>query len=279
PRLGVTASAPVEGDRPAVVFVFPGQGSQWDGMGRELLAGSPVFRDMLTRCDEAVRAEPGRSLLARLPGEADAPASIDTIQPTLWAMQTALCALLRDWGVEPDHVVGHSMGEVAAACASGALSLADAAAVICRRSRLLKTVAGQGAMYSVELSVTDAQAALAGHEHLVGVAVSNSPGSTVLSGDPQALTAIVADLEGRGVFCRQVKVDVASHSPQMEQLREELLACLGDIAPRAGRTPLHSTVDDAPCDGSGWDAAYWVRNLREPVRFGGAVAHLAGRGE
>ncbi|MEU1755647.1 type I polyketide synthase [Micromonospora matsumotoense] len=278
PRLGVTASAPVEGGRPAVVFVFPGQGSQWDGMGRELLAGSPVFRDMLTRCDEVIRAETGWSLLARLAGEADAPASIDTIQPTLWAMETALCALLRDWGVEPDHVVGHSMGEVAAACASGALSLADAGAVICRRSRLLKTVAGQGAMYSVELSVADAQTALAGHEHLVGVAVSNSPGSTVLSGDPQALAAIVAGLEERGVFCRQVKVDVASHSPQMEQLREELLASLGDIAPRAGRTPLHSTVDDAPCDGSGWDAAYWVRNLREPVRFGDAVAHLAGRG-
>ncbi|WP_194821509.1 type I polyketide synthase [Micromonospora sp. S-DT3-3-22] len=279
PRLGVTASAPVEGDRPVVVFVFPGQGSQWDGMGRELLARSPVFRDTLTRCDEVIRAEVGWSLLARLTGETDTPASIDTVQPTLWAMQTALCAVLRDWGIEPDHVVGHSMGEVAAAGAAGALSLADAGAVICRRSRLLRTVAGQGVMYSVELSAADAQAALAGHEHLVSVAVSNSPTSTVLSGDPQALATIVAGLDERGVFCRQVRVDVASHSPQMDQLRDDLLADLGDVTPRAGRVPLYSTVDDAPCDGSGWDAAYWIRNLREPVRFGAAVAHLAGSGD
>ncbi|MFD2767405.1 type I polyketide synthase [Micromonospora eburnea] len=279
PRLGATASAPVEGGRPRTVFVFPGQGSQWEGMGRELLASSPVFREVLTRCDEVIRSEAGWSLLDRLTGAVDAPASIDTIQPTLWAMETALCALLRDWGIEPDHVVGHSMGEVAAACASGALSLADAGAVICRRSRLLKAVAGQGAMYSVELSVVDAQAALAGHEDLVSVAASNSPTSTVISGDPQALATIVESLDERGVFCRQVKVDVASHSPQMDRLREDLLAGLADVAPGAGRIPLYSTVDDASCDGSGLDAAYWVRNLREPVRFGAAVAGLAGQGE
>ena len=278
PRLGATGYAPVDAARPRTVFVFPGQGSQWDGMGRELLAGSPVFRDMLTRCDKVIRAEAGWSLIDRLTGEDDTPASIDTVQPTLWAMETALCALLRDWGVEPDYVVGHSMGEVAAACAAGALSIEDAGAVICRRSRLLKAVAGQGAMYSVELSSTDAKAALAGHEHLVSVAVSNSPTSTVISGDPEALATIVKGLDERGIFCRQVKVDVASHSPQMDQLREELLASLGDLAPRAGDIPLYSTVDDAPRDGSELDAAYWVRNLREPVRFGAAVTHLAEHG-
>src|SRR6185312_228648 len=111
PRLGATGYAPVEGERPRVVFVFPGQGSQWDGMGRELLASSPVFRDTLTRCDEVIRAETGWSLLDRLTGADDSPASIDTVQPTLWAMEIALCAVLRDWGVEPDYVVGHSMGE------------------------------------------------------------------------------------------------------------------------------------------------------------------------
>jgi acyl transferase domain-containing protein/NADPH:quinone reductase-like Zn-dependent oxidoreductase/NAD(P)-dependent dehydrogenase (short-subunit alcohol dehydrogenase family) len=277
PGLGVTGYAPVDA-APRTVFVFPGQGSQWDGMGAELLAGSPVFRDTLTRCGEAIRAEAGWSLIGRLTGEDGPPAAIDTIQPTLWAMETALCALLRDWGVEPDYVVGHSMGEVAAACAAGALSIEDAGAVICRRSRLLKTVAGQGAMYSVELSVTDAEVALAGHEHLVSVAVSNSPTSTVISGDPEALATIVKDLDERGIFCRQVKVDVASHSPQMDQLREDLLASLGELAPRAGQIPLYSTVDDALRDGSGLDAAYWVRNLREPVRFGSAVTHLAGHG-
>ncbi len=175
PLLGSTENAPVDAPRPKVVFVFPGQGSQWDGMGRELLDSSPVFRDVLTRCDAVIRAESGWSLIDRLTGKDDTPASIDTVQPTLWAMETALSAVLRDWGVEPDYVVGHSMGEAAAACAAGALSVEDAGAVICRRSRLLRSVAGQGAMYSVELSVADAQAALAGHENLVSVAVSNSP--------------------------------------------------------------------------------------------------------
>jgi epothilone polyketide synthase D len=278
PLLGATDYAPVDAARPRTVFVFPGQGSQWDGMGRELLAGSPVFRDVLTRCDQVIRAEAGWSLIDRLTGTDETPASIDTVQPTLWAMETALCALLRDWGVEPDYVVGHSMGEVAAACATGALSIEDAGAVICRRSRLLKIVAGQGAMYSVELSVTDAEAELAGHEHLVSVAVSNSPTSTVIAGDPEALATIVKGLEEREIFCRQVKVDVASHSPQMDRLREELLACLGELTPRAGDIPLYSTVDDALRDGSELDAAYWVRNLREPVRFGAAVTHLVEQG-
>ncbi|HEU5354403.1 MAG TPA: SDR family NAD(P)-dependent oxidoreductase [Actinocrinis sp.] len=278
PLLGVTEYAPVDGERPRTVFVFPGQGSQWDGMGRELLAASPVFRDTLTRCDEVIKAETGWSLLDRLTGRDETAPSIDTVQPTLWAMETALCALLRDWGVEPDFVIGHSMGEVAAACAAGALSIEDAGAVICRRSRLLRNVAGQGAMYSVELSVADAQAQLAGFEDLVSVAVGNSPTSTVISGDPEALSTIVKGLDERGVFCRQVKVDVASHSPQMDALRDELLAALGDLAPRTGTIPLYSTVDDALRDGSELDAAYWVRNLREPVRFGAAVTHLAERG-
>jgi acyl transferase domain-containing protein/NADPH:quinone reductase-like Zn-dependent oxidoreductase/NAD(P)-dependent dehydrogenase (short-subunit alcohol dehydrogenase family) len=278
PGLGVTGYAPVDGARPRTVFVFPGQGSQWDGMGAELLASSPVFRDTLTRCGDVIQAEAGWSVTDRLNGKDSTPASIDTIQPTLWAMETALCALLRDWGAEPDYVVGHSMGEVAAACAAGALSIEDAGAVICRRSRLLKAVAGQGAMYSVELSATDAAAALAGYEHLVSVAVSNSPTSTVISGDPEALSAIVKGLDERGIFCRPVKVDVASHSPQMDQLREELLASLDGLAPRAGHVPLYSTVDDKLRDGSGLDAAYWVRNLREPVRFGSAVTHLAEQG-
>ena len=133
-------------------------------------------------------------------------------------------------------------------------------------------------MYSVELSVADAEAALAGHEDLISVAVSNSPTSTVISGDPDALATVVKDLDARGVFCRQVKVDVASHSPQMDRLRDELLAGLGDLNPRTGDIPLYSTVDDAPRDGAELDAEYWVRNLREPVRFGDAVTHLAEQG-
>ncbi len=276
-RLGSSDELLVDapGTRPPTVFVYPGQGSQWDGMGRELLATSAVFREIMTECDAVIRAEVGWSVLDRLTGQDATPASIDTVQPTLWAMETALTGLLRSWGIEPDYVIGHSMGEVAAAGAAGALSLADAGAVICRRSRLLREVAGLGAMVSVELSIEDARAELAGFEDRVSIAVSNSPTSTVLSGDPAALDSIVKTLDDRGVFCRAVKVDVASHSPQMDLLRDDLLSALGDIAPRTGDVPLFSTVDNAIRDGADLDAAYWVRNLREPVRFGAVVTQLA----
>jgi epothilone polyketide synthase D len=278
PGLGSTAYTPVDAARPRTVFVFPGQGSQWDGMARELLAESAVFRETLARCDQVIRAETGWSLLDRLTGADDTAATIDTVQPTLWAVEIGLCAVLRDWGIEPDYVVGHSMGEAAAACAAGALGIEDAGAIICRRSRLLRTVAGQGAMYSVELSVADAEAALAGHEDLVSVAVSNSPTSTVIAGDPVALDTIVKGLDERGIFCRQVKVDVASHSPQMDPLREELLASLGELAPRTGEIPFYSTVNDALLTGAELDAGYWVDNLRDRVRFGAAITHLAEQG-
>ena len=275
PRLG--SAEDVDGP-PRVVFVYPGQGSQWRGMGRELLAASAVFRDALTRCDGAIRAEAGWSLLDRLTGADDTPDTLDTIQPTLWAMETALTALLGSWGIVPDVIVGHSMGEVAAAGAAGVLDLADAAAVICRRSKLARRLSGQGAMVSVELSAQDALAELAGYEDRVSVAVSNSPTYTVLSGDPAALDTIVANLDDRGVFCRPVKVDFASHSPQVDLLRDDLLAELADLTPGPARIPFWSTVEHALLDGPGMDAAYWARNLRQPVRFGDAVAELAGPG-
>ncbi|HYH98360.1 SDR family NAD(P)-dependent oxidoreductase, partial [Hyalangium sp.] len=178
------------------------------------------------------------------------------------------------WGVEPDAVVGHSMGEVAAACVAGALSLEDAARVICVRSRLLRKVSGKGAMAVVELTLEQAQQRVKGHEGRVSVAVSNSASSTVLSGEVEGLEELVKGLEAEGVFCRRVKVDVASHSPQMDVLRQELLEALQEVKPRAGRVPVLSTVSVEQVDGSGFDAGYWVKNLREPVMFGPAVEKL-----
>nr|WP_127891569.1 type I polyketide synthase [Streptomyces sp. S10(2018)] len=257
---------------PRVAFVFPGQGSQWPGMGRELLDSEPVFRQAMRDCDAAIEAETGWSVIELLrSADEERLRQLDVIQPTLWAMEIALAELWRSWGIEPDVVIGHSMGESAAAYVSGALSLSDAAAVICRRSRLAKRLSGRGTMAWVALPADEAATALAGHEDTVAVAAINSPTSTLLSGDGEALDQVLAGLDARGVDNRRVNVDFASHCPQMDALREDLLSELSHLTPRAGGIPLHSTLLNEVIDGSGMNADYWVRNIRQPVDFVGAV--------
>ncbi|MFE3557065.1 type I polyketide synthase [Streptomyces sp. NPDC059193] len=261
-----------------VVFVFPGQGAQRAGMGRELMRVCPVFKTAVTECDEAFKrwTDGGFSVIDAVMGLEDgAPLErIDVIQPALFAIAVGLAARARAFGVEPDAVVGHSMGEVAAAYVAGVLSLDDAARVICRRSFLLRRISGQGAMLVAGLPFDQATEFVADHSDRVSVAVSNSPTSTVLSGDPEVLAELAETLAARNVFCRHVKVDVASHSPQVDALREDLLAELAGIEPRAGRVPVLSTVTGEPGDGSGFDAEYWAGNLREPVLFWDAVGSL-----
>lgn len=276
-EVAATASTRAQLSPPRVVFVFPGQGSQWIGMGRALVAAEPIFRAAIERCDAAIHAEARWSLSAVLSGEQPFD-DIGVLQPTLFAMQVALAALWRSWGIVPEAVVGHSMGEVAAAHVAGALSLEDAVRVICRRSSLLRRIAGRGAMTLVELPRDEAHAACAGAADRVSVAVSNGPRSTVLSGDVQALASITAELTTRGVYCRPVKVDVASHSPQVDVLREDLLNDLAPIRPLVAEIPLYSTVDARRVDGAALDARYWLRNLREPVRFHDAVTLLLAEG-
>jgi acyl transferase domain-containing protein/thioesterase domain-containing protein len=265
----------VSGAAPKVVFVFPGQGSQWVGMGQTLLAQEPVFRAALAECDRAIQLEAGWSLLAEL---ADADASkedrIDVVQPALFAVSLALAALWRSWGVEPDAVVGHSMGEVAAAHLAGVLSLADAVAIVCRRSALLRRIRGRGEMALVDLSAADATALLRGYEDRLSVAAINGARATVIAGEPAALAEVLAELATREVFHRRVHVDVASHSPQVEPLRAELLAALADLQPQRVAVPMRSTVTAAAVAGPELGASYWADNLRQPVRFAEAVQAL-----
>ncbi|MGA9994261.1 MAG: aminotransferase class III-fold pyridoxal phosphate-dependent enzyme, partial [Pyrinomonadaceae bacterium] len=259
---------------PKLVFVFSGHGSQWLGMGRELLQQESVFREVLEQCDALMNEHTDWSLLHELCAEEAESRldELDVIQPAVFAIQVALAALWRSWGIEPDAVVGHSMGEVAAAYVAGALSLKDAVRVICLRSQLMKRVSGQGAMAVVELPLDQARQLVAAYDGRVSTAVSNSPISTVLSGEQSALEEILKRLEEQGVFCRFVKIDVASHSSQVEPLHADLLEALNGISPQPYSLSFYSAVDGALRD-EPLDAAYWWRNLREPVLFSTAIRH------
>lgn len=276
-RPGLSAGRKISGRPRKLVFVFSGQGSQWLGMGRTLLEQDAVFREVVERCDRAMQPYGDWSLLAELAATDTAQSrlnEIDIIQPALFAMQVALAARWRSWGIEPQAVVGHSMGEVAAAHVAGALSLKDAARVICHRSRLVKPTIGKGAMAAVELSMEEARRVLVGYEDRVSIAVSNSPTSTVLSGDPATLGAILDQLQRQDIFYRAVKVDFASHSPQMDPLRANLLLALEGLEPRSASMPIYSSVTGMISNGLELEALYWGRNLREPVLFSTAVQRL-----
>jgi acyl transferase domain-containing protein/NADPH:quinone reductase-like Zn-dependent oxidoreductase/acyl carrier protein len=280
PRNHVAAGVRAASTPHRLVFVFPGQGGQWAGMAQDLLAREPVFADAIAACEAALRPHVGWSLrpLLAAPSAPTSLEQIDVIQPALFSVQVALAALWRSLGVVPQAVVGHSMGEIAAAHVAGALSLDDAARIIARRSRLLRTISGRGAMAVVELPLADVQRALAGREDRLAIAASNGPTTTVVSGDPAALAELLEELGRRDVFCRPVKVDVASHSPQVDVLRPELHAALAGLVPRSATIPFHSTVTGAPVDGRELDAAYWEHNLRRPVLFAPVIDQLVAQG-
>ncbi|GIF78216.1 type I polyketide synthase [Asanoa siamensis] len=268
----VPGGAPARG----AVWVFSGQGSQWAGMGRELLATEPAFAASLTRSDALISSEAGFSVLDVV--RSGQPVSgCGFVQPVLFAVQVALADLWRSYGVTPAGVLGHSMGEVAAAVVAGALSLADGVAVICRRSALLERIAGAGAMASVALgrAQVEADIAAAGAAADVSVAVVAAPSSTVVAGDDEWVRLLVDAWEAEGVSARLVAVDVASHSPQVDPLLEDLDAALKDLRPRDPAVRFYSTVLDPRSEEPAFDADYWCRNLRRPVRFAAAVEAAA----
>ncbi|MDQ3402586.1 MAG: type I polyketide synthase, partial [Actinomycetota bacterium] len=241
-----------------VAFVFPGQGAQWTGMAVDLWDTEPVFAARMAQCAEALAPHVDWSLREVL-GDAAALERVDVVQPALFAVMVSLAALWESVGVRPSTVVGHSQGEIAAACVAGGLSLEDSALVVALRSRALATLAGRGGMASVALPVAEARALAAPWGASVSVAAINSPGAVVLSGDPVALDELIAKCVLDGVRARRVPVDYASHSSQVEQVRERLLRDLAPITPRPSRIPFHSTVTGELFDTAGLDAAYWYR--------------------
>ncbi|MEV6280662.1 type I polyketide synthase [Nocardia sp. NPDC051832] len=263
----------VLGDGGKVVFVFPGQGSQWPGMALELAASAPVFAQRLGECAAALEPYAEWRLLDVL-ADAAALERVDVVQPALWAVMVSLAALWRSHGVEPAAVVGHSQGEIAAAVVAGGLSLADGARVVALRSRALLALSGRGGMVSVSRSAADLGPLGEG----LALAAVNGPNSVVVSGDPGALDALLARCAAEGVRARRIPVDYASHSVHVESLRAELAELLAPVQPRPGAIPFYSTVTGKLLDTTELDGEYWYRNLRQTVRFEQATRALVADG-
>ncbi|MDX2079752.1 MAG: SDR family NAD(P)-dependent oxidoreductase [Terrimicrobiaceae bacterium] len=272
----VTGSA---GDAAGLVFVFTGMGPQWWGMGQELMRSEPIVRETIREIDAVFCALAGWSLEeAMLADESNSRmARTELAQPANFALQAALLRLWESFGIRPAAVVGHSVGEVASAWAAGVYSLEDAVRVSYHRSRLQQTMAGRGAMLAVGLPESEV-ADWIGDTEGVSIAAVNSFGAVTLSGDMEGLEAIAARLTAREVFNKFLRVEVAYHSPQMEPIRGELLECLNGLEPRPAERPLYSTADGSRSDGSGWDAEYWWRNVRQPVCFAKAAATMMADG-
>ncbi|MEU1474796.1 alpha/beta fold hydrolase, partial [Streptomyces sp. NPDC005760] len=275
PATGVVRAAP-GGRSPRTVFVFPGQGSQWAGMAAELLDSSPVFAASIEKCGRALAPHVDWDLPDVLRGGA-ALERVDVVQPALWAVMVSLAEVWRSAGVEPAAVVGHSQGELAAACVAGMLSLEDAARIVALRSSLIgRELAGHGGMVSLALSADRAAGLLEPWGGRICVATVNGPAATVVAGAADALDELMDVCARDGVRARRVPVDYASHTPHVDRLREPLLALAAPVVPRPGELPLYSTVTAGPVAGESLDAEYWYRNLRETVRFDQTIRALAG---
>jgi polyketide synthase 5 len=253
------------------VWVFSGQGSQWTAMGAGLLATEPAFAAAVAELEPLIARESGFSVTEAMCSPQPL-VGIDRVQPTVFAVQVALAAAMKAYGVTPGAVIGHSMGESAAAVVAGALSAEDGVKVISRRSKLMATIAGSGAMASVELPAQQVLSELAAHGvQDVVLSVIASPQSTVVGGAKDSIRALVTEWERRGIMAREVAVDVASHSPQVDPILDDLAVALEDLAPMEPTVAYYSATEYDPRDQPACDAYYWVDNLRHAVRFSAAV--------
>ncbi|MFD0409758.1 type I polyketide synthase [Kitasatospora sp. NPDC127116] len=259
------------------VLVFPGQGSQWVGMAAELLAESAVFAGRMAECERALAPYVDWSLAEAL-GSERLLARVDVVQPVLWAVMVSLAEVWRSFGVVPDAVVGHSQGEIAAAVVAGGLSLEDGARVVALRSRAVGALAGRGGMASVPLPVDVARERIAPWAGRLSVAAVNGPSSVAVSGDADAVTALVEELLEEGVWATRIETGFASHSSHVEEIRERLLSDLDGITPLAGTVPYYSSVTGGLLDTKSLGAEYWYRNLRQTVEFERATRSLLAAG-
>lgn len=261
-------------------FVCSGQGPQWWAMGRGLLKYSPAFRAVIKGCDTEFSKYGDWSLLKELTrSEANSRMHKTSIaQPSIFAIQVALAAVWKSWGVKPTAIVGHSVGEIAAAYLSGALNFEDAACVAFYRGQCMDLASSQGAMVAAGLSPSEVPQWTSGIEADVSIAAINGPASLTISGASGAIELLAQRLEDAGVFCRRLAVEYAFHSPQMDPVRDELLRKLARIQPQPTHTPLISTVTGRLIEGTELGGEYWWCNVRQSVRFSDAMNSLAEMG-
>ncbi|WEO93663.1 type I polyketide synthase [Streptomyces sp. FXJ1.172] len=257
------------------VFVFAGQGAQWVGMGLELWEQEPVFGAWMERCGEALAPFVEWGLRDAL-GDGELLGRVDVVQPVSWAVMVSLAGLWRAHGVEPSGVVGHSQGEIAAACVVGGLSLGDGARVVALRSRALAELAGLGGMVSVPAGLDEVREWVSGWGGGLSVAAVNGPRQVVVAGEAAACEGFAAAFAGRGA--RRIAVDYASHTGQVEAVEERVVEDLAGLEPVSSAVPFYSTVEAGVVDTACLDGGYWFRNLRETVRFGEVIAGLVEEG-
>jgi acyl transferase domain-containing protein/NADPH:quinone reductase-like Zn-dependent oxidoreductase/NADP-dependent 3-hydroxy acid dehydrogenase YdfG/acyl carrier protein len=261
-------------------FVFTGMGPQWWAMGQELYRSEPVYRQAAEEIDQVFRSISGFSILAEMQRDEATSRITETqfAQPANFLLQVALTRLLASVGIVPDAIVGHSVGEVAAAHVAGVLTLREAALVSYQRSGLQKTAAGTGAMLAVGLSEEIVGPLLDGYAGRVSIAAINSPSSVTLAGEATGLSELAKGFKAEAVFHKFLDVEVPYHSPMMEALREPLLHRLAGLRPVAPTIPLYSTVTGERVTGIAYDASYWFANVRQPVLFAKAVRSLLADG-
>ena len=255
---------------PGTVFVYSGRGSQWPGMGRQLLIDEPAFAHAVAELEPVFVEQAGFSLhevIAR-GGEL---VGIEQIQLGLIGMQLALTALWRSYGVQPDAVIGHSMGEVAAAVVAGALTPAEGLRVTATRSRLMAPLSGQGGMALLGLDVTATESLIANHPQ-VTLAIYNSPNQTVIAGPSGQIDALIEEVRAQNRFASRVNIEVAPHNPAMDALQPQMRSELADLAPRTPTIPIISTTYEDLHTGPFFDAEHWATNMRNPVRFQQAIS-------
>jgi phthiocerol/phenolphthiocerol synthesis type-I polyketide synthase C len=277
PPLLVGGQAPAGGGR--LALVFSGNGSQWPGMGRSLFADR-LAAEWIARVDTALRPHLGWSVKEVLQSNPDDALydRTEIAQPALFALQVAVLEWLRAHGVEAEAMLGHSVGEIAAAYAAGILPMAEACRVIAMRSQAQQRTAGAGRMAALGLPAADAAATIQDYEERLTIAGVNSPKSVTIAGDADAIAALGAALKDSGTFYRELALDYAFHSRAMDPIRDDLLKGLDGLAPQPGRSRFISTVTGADLPGKELGAPYWWDNIRKPVLFAPAIAALAADG-